>query len=591
MAKAARFHKLAEGFEKLEGISSSLAMTDLLAGFLPTLSPDEVKMTAYLLRGEIAPAFVAREFGVAQKMALRAVAKAFAVPVSRAQTLFSRKGDIGEVAAVLSGKPASGRGSPRGRQQQRGSKLSIKDVFTTLEQIAAASGTGSQAEKLRLLSELLSSASSLEAKYIVRTVLGVHRIGVADMTFLSGLAAAFAGDKKNKKVLEEAYNVLSDLGEVAYRVAQRGLAGVKRVKPVVGVPVRMMLAQRVGELDEVGEHIPGEVFVEYKYDGERAQIHVRREGTVTVFSRRLENITHQYPEIVEQLSKALKGTDAIVEGEVVAYDPKTDRLHPFQLLMRRRRKYEIEAYAKKIPVACFLFDLLYVNGTSLLDTSLRERRAALEKHVKEHRPTIRHAGYVVTEEPAEIESYFAEALKKGSEGVLIKSAQGPYRAGRRGWQWIKFKKDYQQELADTFDLVIVGALHGRGRRAGSYGSVLVAAFDPKTNKYYSFTKVGAGFTDEDLKKLPAFLKPYRIPEKHRLVETGMDVDVWFEPAKVIEVSGAELTVSPVHMVAKDKIKTGGLALRFPRLLRWRDDKTPEQATTVKEIYGMYRKVR
>lgn len=577
MAKETQFLKLAEVLEKLEGTSSSLALIDLLAGFLPTLSPDEVKITAYLLRGEIAPAYSAREFGVAQKMVLRALVAAYDVSAKKAQTLFFRKGDLGLVVAEL------------GAEKRHGKALLIRDVFETLERLAAASGAGSQAEKVRLLSELLSAASAVEAKYIVRTVLGVHRIGVADMTFLSGLAAAFTGDKKNKKTLEESYNVLSDLGEVAYRVARNGLAGMKGVEPVVGVPVRMMLAQRVEELDEVGEHIPGAVYVEYKYDGERAQIHLKRDGTLMIFSRRLENITHQYPEIAEQLPAALKGTDAILEGEVVAYDPNTDRLQPFQLLMRRRRKYEIAAFAKKIPVACFLFDLLYIDGKSLLDVSLEKRRALLEERVRERRPVLRHAGYVVTEKPADITSYFDKALTQGAEGVMIKSVRGSYKAGKRGWQWIKFKKDYQAALVDTFDLVIVGALYGRGRRAGSFGSVLAAAFDPKTNKYYSLTKVGAGFTDEDLKKLPKLLKPYRVPEKHRLVETKMAMDVWFEPVKVIEISGAELTVSQAHTVAEDRIKKGGLALRFPRLLKWRDDKTPEQATSVQEIYGMYKK--
>ncbi|MGZ3559030.1 MAG: ATP-dependent DNA ligase [Thermodesulfobacteriota bacterium] len=568
------FRELARTFEEIEATSSNLKIIDILATFLPKLTPDEMRMTAHLLRGEIAPSYEALEFGVAQKMAIRAIAKAFDVSIDRVERLFAKSGDLGLVAESL-GKDRKGRG------------LTIRQVFEELREIALTRGRGSQAGKLSRLSDLLSSSSALEAKYIVRTVLGVHRIGVAEMTFLNGLAKAFTGQKENKTALEAAYNVLPDLGEVAYRTAKGGLSALRNVGPVPGVPVRMMLAQRVEKLEEIKEHIASQVFAEYKYDGERAQIHLLRGGEIAFFSRRLEKITHQYPEIVQSVPKAFQGKEAIVEGEVVAYDPKEDRLHPFQVLMQRRRKYEIEAYAKTFPVTCFLFDILYVDGKNLLSTPLKNRRKLLRQRFKEVRPAIRFADYIVTEEMADIESYFHKVVKRGAEGIVVKSAEGVYQAGNRGWLWIKFKKEYEAELADTRDLVVVGALYGKGRRAGSYGSLLLAAFDPETNKYYSFTKVGAGFTDKDLQNLPKTFKPLMIPSKHRLVKTDMKMDVWFEPARVMEVAGAEITTSPVHSVARERIRKGGLALRFPRFLRWREDKTPEQATTVQEINQIY----
>lgn len=568
------FRALAEVFEKLEGTSSNSTLVAILAAFLAKLSPDEARAVAYLLRGEVAAPFESQEIGIAERMAVRAVADAYAVSERRVERLLVTSGDLGTAAEYLAGG-------------KRGRATSILHVFDQLRKIAQISGKGSQQQKCARLAQLLSAASAIEAKYILRTVLGTHRIGVADMTFLRALARAFTGSAENRRTFEAAYNVLSDLGEVSRRVARSGLAGLKRVMPVAGTPVRMMLASRVHSLDEVPLHMRGGMFVEYKYDGERMQIHRDRQGNVHAFSRRLENITHQYPEIIEAFSRCSLPNRTILEGEIVAFDAKTNRLLPFQTLMQRRRKHEIKAYIRKVPIALFAFDLLLLKNQNLLDEPLSERRRLLENCIKPSR-LIRLSKYTVSSDVVGVERYFREALAYGAEGVVIKSAVGAYQAGKRGWLWIKFKREYQKQLADTFDLVVVGAVRGKGYRAGSYGSLLLASFDPATNKYYTLTKVGAGFSDELLRSLPKLLKPYVLREKHRLVETGMAADVWFEPVKVVEVTGAEFTVSPVHTVARHLLKRGGLALRFPRFIRLRDDKTAEQATTVQEIYDIYR---
>jgi DNA ligase 1 len=569
---ATAFKELARVFQELEETSSSTTMIDILARFLPKLSAREAKLAAYLLSGKVGPSFAAPEFGMAEKMIARAIAQAFEVPVTRVTKAAVRTGDLGAVAEQL----AKGRG--------RGA--SLEAVFHQLERIANTSGTGAQQTKIDGLSGLLRSTSATEAKYIVRTVAGTHRVGAGEMTFLSALAKAAGGSKEHKSELEYAYNVLSDLGEVAYRVSRNGLKWVNRVRPTPGVPVRMMLATRVEDLDEVAAHLKGELFTEYKYDGERVQIHKQPRRNLRVFSRRLEDITHQYPEVLRRVRTGLKARSAIIEGEVVAIDPKTKRLLPFQVVMQRKRKLKIERYQKEVPVALFLFDILYLDGRSLLDAPLVERKRLLAKHLKRS-PIVTIGAFIRGRDINDVERYFHEAISRGAEGVVIKGASSPYQAGHRGWYWIKFKKEYQQELADTFDVVIVGALFGKGSRAGSYGSLLVAAFDPKTNRYYSLTKVGAGITDAMLRSLPKALQPYVIPAKHRLVETKMKMDVWFEPTQVIEISGADLTISPVHTVAHNRLHKGGIALRFPRLVRFRDDKTAEQATTVDEIYRMY----
>ena len=571
-----KLSKLAEVFTHLEKTSSSLAMIDILADFFLKISPQEAKISAYLLRGELTPSYEGLEIGLADKMVMRAISRSENIDVEKVESLFKKTGDLGLVIEEL-------------RENKRGGELTIKKAFENLIEIAKTTGEGSQEKKIDLLVNLLSKTSGQEAKYIIRTILRTLRLGVGEMTFLYGLSKAFGDGKKQKEILEYAFNVLSDLGEVAYAVSKLGIKKIAEIKPKIGVPIRMMLANRIQELEEIKKHVSGSVSVEDKYDGERIQAHIRKNGEIALFSRRQEKITHQYPDIIKGLKMAFHGQEAIVEGEVVPFDEKKDKILPFQILMSRRRKHGIEEYLKKIPVRYFLFDLLYLDGKNYLRQPLEKRRLALERFFKKTGP-IDFGKYTITDDLSEIEAYFSDSIKRGNEGVMIKDYSGIYQAGTRGWLWIKFKKEYKKELADTFDLVVVGGLYGAGRRAKTYGSLLAASYDPKTNKYYSFTKVGTGFTDETLAQLPKMLNRYKLDEKHKLVETNMDVNVWFEPKVVMEVSGAEITVSPVHMVAKDKIKRGGLALRFPKFLRWRE-KTPEDTTTIKEIYDLYKAMK
>ena len=569
-----KFLKLAEIFSRLEKTASSLAMIDVLADFFPKISPGEARISAYLLRGEVSPPYEGLEIGLAQKMVIRAIVKAENIKTEKVDFLFKKTGDLGLVIENL-------------RKDKKGAGLRIEKVFERLVEIAKTGGLGSQEKKINLLLDLLLKTSGLEAKYIVRTILGTLRLGVGEMIFLYGLSKAFGGGKKQKETLEYAFNVLSDLGEVAYLVSKLGIKKIAEIEPKIGVPIRMMAANQIQELEEVGEHIKGSVSVEDKYDGERIQAHIKKSGEIVLFSRRQENITHQYPDVVIGFKKSFKAREAIVEGEVVAFDEEKNKMLPFQVLMSRRRKHAIEEYVRKIPVRYFLFDLLYLDGKNFLKKPLKERRTALERFFKEIAP-VNFGRYIVTNNPIKIQSYFTDSIKRGAEGVMIKDASGTYRAGTRGWLWIKFKKEYKEELADTFDLVVVAGIYGSGRRAKTYGSLLAAAYSPKENKYYSFTKVGVGFTDEILARLPKMFEKYRLPEKSKLVETEMESDVWFEPKIIMEVSGSEITISPVHPVAKDKIKKGGLALRFPKFLRWRPDKSEKDATTVSEIYELYK---
>jgi DNA ligase-1 len=571
------FASFAEILEQLEQTASSLKMIHGLSRLFAHLKLEEAREAAYLLQGKMGPDYAGIEFGMAEKLAMRAIAASADKPLHRVAADFHRSGDLGDVAA----KHAAARASIG---------LTLREVFKRLREIAAAKGAGAQATKLRRLADLLQQCSGREAKYAVRIVLGTLRLGVAEMTLLYGLSEALTGSKAAKPTLENAFNVLSDLGEVTERALRWGVKGLKRVRPIAGTPVRMMLAQRIKDLAEIPEHIPGLLHVEYKYDGERVQGHIEKGGHITLYSRRQENITYQYPDIVRALQASFRGQDAIVEGEAVAVEVETGKLKDFQTLMRRRRKHDVEAYMTKVLVKCFLFDLLYLDGRSLMSDTLARRKNALRRCVRTN-DGVALATFIATRDIEEIESFFAAATERGAEGVMVKDAQSPYEAGTRGWRWMKYKKEYRKGLADTFDLVVIGGIYGQGLRTGTFGSLLVAAFNPQTNRYESLTKVGAGFSDAELARLPKLLKSYQLSGKHHLVATDVKADVWFKPALVMEVMGAQLTVSPVHAVARDRVKKGGLALRFPRFLRWRDDKGVAQATTAQEIYQLYQRSR
>jgi DNA ligase-1 len=438
---------------------------------------------------------------------------------------------------------------------------------------------------------LLAAASPLEAKYILRTVTGNLRLGIADMTVLDALALAYGGGKEAREYIERAYNICSDLGRVARTIVEKGLDAIRSFEVSIGEPIRPMLAERLGSPEEILEKLGGKCVAEYKYDGERLQVH-KQGDDVTLFSRRLENISGQYPDAVKLFRQYVKVKEAILECECVAVDSDTGEMRPFQELMHRRRKYEIEKAIEEYPVSVFMFDALYVDGKDLTFEPYPVRRKFLEKTVKES-DRVRLANSMITDNVDELEKFFLEAIENGCEGLVCKSVSkdSVYQAGARGWLWIKYKRDYKSEMTDTVDLVVVGAFHGRGKRAGAYGALLLAAYNSENDTFETVTKCGTGFTDEDLAKLPRMLEKHIVAHKHPRVNSMLQADVWFEPIIVIEILGAEVTLSPIHTCAMDSIRKGsGLAIRFPRFTgNYRVDKAAEDATTASEIVEMYQK--
>jgi len=559
-----KFAALATLFETLEHTSSYNAMRASLKEFFSRTPKEEIKQITYLTLGQIAASFADVNLGMAEKMVLRSITHASNTPLGKIIQLYKKTGDVGKTAEVIGKKTGT---------------LSVKTVFNTLHSIVQTTGAGSQDKKTKLLCELLSQATKIEARYLARLVLGQLRLGVGDKTILDALALAYLGTK-DRSALEHAYMIHPDIGVIAQTLLSKGILGIKKITVKPGVPIQMMLCQRIENLSEIRERTGFPCAIEQKYDGERIQAH-KIGQTVLLYSRRLENITHQFPEIVAAIKK-INARNCIIEGEAVAIDKKGKML-PFQLMMQRRRKHGIAAYATHIPVSLRTFDLLYLNGKTMLLEDYPKRYKDLLRIM---RPTINIelARRIICTDVNCIDEFFQHIVVEGGEGIVIKSlAHGSaYQAGNRGWNWIKWKPDYVKGMRDTFDLAIVGAYFGKGRRAGTYGALLCATYDESADTFLTFCKLGSGFTDQDLARFPKILP--KIAHKNPRLEITkiMTPDVWIEPKIVVEVTGAEITKSPQH--------TCGYALRFPRFLRIREKK-PEQATTIKEIKKMVRTKR
>ncbi len=580
------YRVIADTYEKIEGTTKRLEMTDYLVELFHNTPADIIDKVIYLTQGKLYPDYIGIELGLAEKLAMKAITKATGIREKELEEMLKKYGDLGTVAQEAIKKKRQTTLFSFGEEKT----LSVEKVYENFEKIARAEGSGSQERKMQLLAELLNLATPLEARYIVRTVEGKLRLGIADMTILDALSIAFGGTKELRNYVERAYNIHPDLGFIARKLADEGIEGVKKVKIELGIPIRAMLAERLPSLEEILEKMGGRAAFEYKYDGMRIQGHVGEK--VWLYSRRLENLTTQFPDVVEALKEAFKGEEAIFDGEAVPVDINTGELLPFQVVSHRRgRKYGIEKAIEEYPVVLFLFDILYLNGEDLTMKPYPERRKILEDAVKETE-RVRFAHRIVSQDIEEIKEFFNKAIEDGCEGLVAKNIgkESIYRAGAREFLWIKYKRDYKVEMGDTVDLVVVGAFAGKGKRRGTYGALLMAAYNPEKDRFETVCKLGSGFTDEQLAYLPKKFEELKIERKHPRVWSEMDADFWFVPKVVLEVIGAEITLSPTHTCARDVIEKGsGLAIRFPRFTgRWRDDKSPEEATTTKELVEMYK---
>lgn len=582
-----RFEDFTVILQKIESTSSQNKMVAILSDLFKNLEDNEIDKVSYLLLGRVAPGYEDINLGLSEKTIQLAISLASGSTKEEVEAETRIIGDIGEVAS----KMVKNRENPFKDHFDYSGQLSVNDIFTGLRKIASIGGKGSKEIKTKTLASMLIESDEIGRKYIARLAEGTMRLGVGDMTILNALSVAFFGSKEKKPELEQAYNINSDIGVVAKVLKSQGLDGVNKIEITINRPIKAMLAQRVSNFMEIREKIESpNISAEEKYDGERIQAH--KDGDkIKLFSRRLTDVTDQFPDLVENIKKYVSVERVILDGEVMAYDFENELFGSFQILMRRRRKYDVKEYRKKIPVRYMLFDVLYVDGKSLLHENYPQRRSVLETVLDESK-YIGLANRRVSSDMDAIDDFFQECVSKNLEGIVCKSCaeDSYYKAGGRDWTWIKWKKEYITKLSDTLDLVIIGAYSGRGRRSGTYGALLCASYNYKEDTFETVTKLGTGFSDEQLKDMPKKLadaKVDNIPAR-AVVTKEMEPDFWFTPKYVVEVLGSEITNSPSHTCNWNEEEKQGLALRFPRFIRYREEKAPEQATTTDEIVEMFK---
>jgi len=570
----------------MEKTPKRLELTDYLVDLFKNTPPDLVSKVVYLIQGKLRPDFEGIEIGVAEKLVMRAVYRSTAIPVKKIEDAYRKDGDLGHaVSKLIEQKTQTTLFDETG-----GDDKTVELVYDTLYKIAELEGAGKNVldKKMNYVSSLLNNTSPISAKFIIKILIDTMRLGVADNTILDALAIAFTDSKSNREKLENAYNVSSDLGKVAEVAAKKGLEGINKFKIQVFSPIRPMLADRVKSEKEAIEKMGEKFAAEYKLDGERIQIHLSN-GKIDLFSRRLEKIRNYYPDIVENIPKSLKVKEAILEAEAVAINENTGEFLPFQELMHRRRKYNVDKAVLQYPITVNFFDVLYADGKSCLDLGYSQRRKLLEEIVTEDNFTKIVPQMIVTNEE-EIEEFLENSINSGCEGLMLKSLNAPYRAGMRGSNWLKLKREYRNELGDSLDLIVIGAFFGRGRRTGKYGTLLLATYNDQNDTFPSICKVGTGFTDENLDQFYQILSDKITLKKNPRIISEMEADVWFEPELVIEVVASEITLSPIHKTALDVLRKGsGLALRFPKFTgKIRMEKSPEDASTDQEVITLYK---
>ena len=582
------FLKLSEYFDELEATSSRLSLIDILSELFKKTDKNTVDKVIYLTQGRVAPFYAPIEMGMADKMVAQAVGDAFELSKEEILKQYSKKGDLGLVVLELAEKQHKQRGLFH--TQKKKEELTVVAVFERLLEITQTSGAGSVEKKVGLFRDLLEQLDTASAKHLVRIALGKTRLGIGDPTILDALSLAILGDRTKRKLLEKAYNETSDLGLIGKTLLEGGLEEVQKLTVTVGRPIRSELCERLPNPEKVFNKMGESVQATYKYDGFRVQIH-KKGDKVSMFSRNLEDMTHMFPELIEGTLKQVKAKTAILDSEALAYQPESEEFLPFQETTKRRRKHNIEEVAKTLPLKAFVFDILYADGKSLIETPLLERMKVLKKVVIEGDTLLPAPGDILTE-PKDLQFMLDDAISKGLEGVVIKRVDSQYEAGGRNFNWVKLKRHSSGELHDTIDCVILGYVFGKGKRTSfGAGALLVGVYDKKKDEFVSVSRIGTGLTDDEWRSIKEKTKGLELDHKPARVQSFITPSVWVKPEIVIEVLADEITRSPLHTagaVLDGGVKEPGYALRFPRLVSFRDtDKKAEDATSVDELIDMY----
>lgn len=568
------FSQFSVFLKELEATNSRLEMTRKLSQLFIETTAEEIEKAIYLLQGSVVPQYEKLDFGLAERLVFKAMVSSFSLDSKIAKEQFKQSGDLGLTAQHFR-KGSNSLFAPN-------ESLNLLTVFEKLTILAKQTGTGSQETKLSILADLLQQLDPLSCRYLVRMVLSRLRLGFSEMTILDALSWYLKGDKSLRAEIERAYNVRPDLGLIAKLIKAKGLDSLKSIQPEPGIPILMARAERVNNPEQIIKKI-GSCAIEPKYDGFRLQLHKLASGEVRIFSRNLEDVVAMFPDLVKAVKTEIKAKSCIFEAEAVGYDPSSKQILPFQEIVQRKRKYQVEEKAKEIPLRLFAFDLLFLNNQSLLTQSYQNRRGQLNL-VLATGPgvTIELAQETLANTAEEINNLFHRAVKQGLEGIMAKKLTGIYQAGARDWNWIKFKHSYASKLVDTIDCLVMGFDYGKGKRTSfGVGAFLVGVLNEEKDQFVTVAKIGTGLTDEEwhhLKDQSQALITNQQPKNFQVAKSN-SCDVWLKPALVVEIRSDELTQSPAH--------SAGLALRFPRLEHFRPDKKPSQVTTLAELKKIY----
>ncbi|MEK6844578.1 MAG: ATP-dependent DNA ligase [Nanoarchaeota archaeon] len=558
------YSEFVEIYEALSKTTKKLEKASILAVFLKRLKNQPAEFI-YLLKGRVFPEYDPREFGISDKLVIKAIAKAGGINESDILKKYRKIGDLGEIADAFIGK--------RKQSILFHSKLETKKVFTNLKGLVEIEGKGAVEKKLSLISELLNSATGKEAKYLIRTLLSDLRIGVADGIIRDSIAEAFLKEEENAAdKIESAYDLSNDYA-VVFEAAVKGKKELEKINIIPGKPMKVMLPIKVTDIKEAFRICDKPAAIEHKYDGFRVIINKDDKGNISLFTRRLENVTKQFPDVVKIVKENIKGHSFIIDSEVVGYNPQNKKYLPFEAISQRiKRKYDIEKLIENLPVEINAFDLIYYNEKIIAHIPFKERRELLEKIIKTEKLKIRPSMQLVTDDEDKAMKFYHDALKSGEEGIMMKKLDSPYHPGRRVGYMVKMKPD-----AQDIDLVIVGAEYGSGKRAGWLTSYVVAC--RSGDEFLEIGKVSSGLKEKEgeegtsYDEITKLLKPLITEEK------GKEVKV--KPKLVVSVIYQNIQKSPSY--------TSGYAMRFPRIIHYRPDRRPHDIATLKDIESEVKK--
>jgi DNA ligase-1 len=573
-----KFSHVASTFDQIENVQGRLEITRLLADLLAQATPQEASIICNLSLGQLNPPHIGTQFNIAQKNMIKIVATVLDISESAATQKVKKEGDVGLVLTKGTAWPYDG-------------ALTVAQVYAQLTAIESMSGTGSQEEKAARVCELLEQLDAASAKFVVRIIVGKLRLGFSDMTIVDALSWMEVGDKSLRDTVENAYNVCADIGFIAQELKQRGIKALEHMHIQVGTPIRPAAAERLPTARAIFEKI-GDCVAQLKLDGFRLQIHIDKTGKtpqIHFYSRNLLDMSAMFPDVVAALQDFPVKT-MICEGEAISYDVNTQSFLSFQETVKRKRKHDIEQAVTEFPLKVFLFDLLYLNGTEMLDLTHVQRRDQLKAlFARYENPLIS----VVEEKPIydaqELELYFKDTIAKGLEGLVVKRLDAPYKPGKRNFNWIKLKRQEEGHLEDTLDCVVLGYYAGAGKRAQfGIGAFLVGVYNKKNDCFETVAKVGTGLTDGEWKVLKKQCDAQKVVKQPINVICAKELmpDVWVAPEIVCMIRADEITQSPAHTAGKTE-KSLGYALRFPRFMEYRTDKGPFEATTTAEIIRLY----